>query len=186
MFSWPGLSRSHFATISPWQPGQSGNPRGAGVHTLKLAAQIRQISDGGREMIELLFSVMRGEPLPMAGRTPKGRRHGPPLYPSPELRVRCAEILLDRGWGRAKEILEVLEAEAESRQQRRMLISEMTPEERDQLRALLQQALERAERAERGGQIPPAVPSNGQAAGAGSRDLISGPAGTGPDGRPPA
>jgi hypothetical protein len=72
--------------------------------------------------------------------------------------VRCAEILLDRGWGRAKEILEVLEAEAEaeSRQQRRMLISEMTPEERDQLRALLQQALERHERA---GEIPPSLPS---------------------------
>ncbi len=151
------------ANLRPWPPGVSGNPRGAGVHTLKLAAQVRQISDGGREMIELLFSVMRGEPLPMAGRTPKGRRHGPPLYPSPELRVRCAEILLDRGWGRAKEILEVLEAgaEAESRQQRRMLISEMTPEERDQLRALLQQALERHERA---GPSPPALPSTGQAA----------------------
>ncbi len=169
------------ANLRPWPPGVSGNPRGAGVHTLKLAAQIRQISDGGREMIELLFRVMRGEPLPMAGRTPKGRRHGPPLYPSPELRVRCAEILLDRGWGRAKEILEVLEAgaEAEARQQRRMLISEMTPEERDQLRALLQQAMERAARA---GASPPALPATDRS----PRDQIPGSAGTGPDGRPPA
>lgn len=159
------------ANLRPWKPGESGNPRGAGVHTLKLAAQVRQISDGGREMIELLFSVMRGEPLPMAGRTPKGRRHGPPLYPSPELRVRCAEILLDRAYGKAKELIELVGEDAEAAQQQRLTsMAALTQEEREQLRALLQRGLERAARA---GPSSPSLLANGQAAA------------TGPDGRPP-
>jgi len=69
------------------EPGVSGNPLGIGLSKIKLAVQIRCISQDGREMIDLLFSVMRGEPLPLPdkhGRTSVGK----PPSPSLELRVK--------------------------------------------------------------------------------------------------
>jgi hypothetical protein len=64
--------------------------------------QIRKISHDGREMIDLLFSVMRGEALPLP--SPNGsKRDGRLARSSPELRVKAAEMLLDRAYGKAKE-----------------------------------------------------------------------------------
>jgi hypothetical protein len=74
-----------------WRPGQSGNVHGIGVNKLQLAIQIRKISKNGRELIDFLFSVLRGEAVPCraktAGISPGSRRarawsganHDPPL-----------------------------------------------------------------------------------------------------------
>jgi hypothetical protein len=135
--------------LRSWKPGVSGNPFGAGRYKLQLAAQIRQISHDGREMVDLLFSVIRGEALPLPGKNGRnGRGNGKPPRPSPELRVRAAEILLDRAFGKAKEILE-LEGEGSEDEQRRRgraMIAQLSVEERAQLRTLLETARERAER----------------------------------------
>jgi hypothetical protein len=147
------------SNLAPYQyrPGQSGNVGGIGVNKIKLAVQIRKISKNGREMVDFLFAVMRGEPLPLPG---KHGRNGPgrPPRPSPELRVKAAEILLDRAYGKAKEILELggEGSEDERRKQGVAMLRQLSVEERAQLRTLLETARERAERA---GEIPPSLPS---------------------------
>jgi hypothetical protein len=145
----------HYQHLQKWKPGVSGNPLGAGVSKLKLAVEIRQISQNGREMIDFLFNVMRGLPLAVPG----PGRNGKPPRPSPELRVRAAEILLDRAFGKAKEILELVgEGDAdEQRRRSRVMIAQLSDEERAQLRTLLETARERAERA---GEIPPSTTPN--------------------------
>jgi hypothetical protein len=93
---------NHYEHLRSWKPGVSGNPLGMGLSKIKLAVQIRRISQDGREMIDLLFSVMRGEPLPLPGKLGRNGSGRPPR-PSPELRVKAAEMLLDRAFGRSKE-----------------------------------------------------------------------------------
>jgi len=138
------------SNLAPYQyrPGQSGNVGGIGVNKIKLAVQIRKISKNGREMVDFLFAVMRGEPLPLPG---KHGRNGPgrPPRPSPELRVKAAEMLLDRAFGRSKEIIELTGERSpdELRKQRIEQLKQLTDEERAQLRDLLQRALERAKAA---------------------------------------
>ena len=76
--------------------------------------------------------------------------------------MRCAEILLDRAYGKAKELIEVVGEDAEAaRQQRLTSIAALTPEEREQLRAMLQRGIDRAARAD---PSPPSLLSTGQAA----------------------
>jgi hypothetical protein len=100
---------NRYEHLRSWKPGVSGNPLGIGLNKIQLAVQIRRISHDGREMIDLLFSVMRGEPLPLPGKT--GRNSvGKPPRPSLELRVKAAEMLLDRAFGRSKEIIELTES----------------------------------------------------------------------------
>jgi hypothetical protein len=142
--------KAHYSPLTSWKPGVSGNTLGAGVSKLKLAVEIRQISQNGREMIDFLFSVMRGLPLPMpVKKGPNRRGHGKPPRPSPELQVRAAEILLDRAFGKAKEILELggEGSEDEQRRRSRAMIAQLSVAERAQLRTLLETARERAERA---------------------------------------
>jgi hypothetical protein len=138
------------SNLAPYQyrPGQSGNVGGIGVNKIRLAVQIRKISKNGREMVDFLFAVMRGEPLPLPG---KHGRNGPgrPPRPSPELRVKAAEMLLDRAFGRSKEIIELTGERSpdELRKQRIELLRQLTDQERGQLRDLLHRALARAEAA---------------------------------------
>jgi hypothetical protein len=148
----------HYQYLQKWKPGVSGNPLGAGVSKMKLAVEIRQISKNGREMVDFLFNVMRGLLLPMPVKNgPNGRGSGKPPRPSPELRVRAAEILLDRAFGKAKEIIELVGegSEDERRRQNIAMLKQLSVEEQEQLRTLLKTARERAERA---GEIPPSPP----------------------------
>jgi hypothetical protein len=121
---------------------------GIGVNKIQLAIRIRKISKNGREMADFLFAVMRGEPLPLPG---KHGCNGPgrPPRPSLELRVKVAEMLLDRAFGRSKEIIELTGERSpdELRKQRIELLRQLTDQERGQLRDLLHRALARAEAA---------------------------------------
>ena len=46
--------------LSPWQPGQSGNPSGRPKGTRDLAGYVLETTDGGKELVDALLSLARG------------------------------------------------------------------------------------------------------------------------------
>jgi DNA-binding MarR family transcriptional regulator len=128
-----------------YKPGQSGNPNGFTGPLRSLAAQIRQQTGNGSEIAALYLLVMRGEPIRMPGKRIKRSKNGRIItstYVRPTLdqRIDAAAWLADRGWGKAKETIE-LTGEA-SPAQRLELLKRLSEDERAQLRGLLQRALE--------------------------------------------
>ncbi len=67
-----------------FMPGQSGNPGG---RPKGLAANIREATSNGEEIIDLLTAVMRGDKI-------NGK------LPRLDHRIEACRLLLDRGWGR--------------------------------------------------------------------------------------
>ena len=120
----------------PWRPGQSGNPRGGASLLLSLAARIRRASGDGQELVDFFVSVFRGQPIPVPGRRV-------PVIPRLEHRMHAAAWLADRGWGRARETIEVAGEEPSPAERLRML-RQLSDEERETVRVILQRALDRA------------------------------------------
>lgn len=78
-----------------WQPGVSGNADGPKAPMLKIRDAARA---HGPEAIETLVEIMRGQPKKMNGGVNKGKV----INQSKDSdRIRAAEILLDRGYGKA-------------------------------------------------------------------------------------
>ena len=46
--------------LSPWKPGQSGNPSGRPKGTRDLAGYVLETTDGGKELVDALVSIARG------------------------------------------------------------------------------------------------------------------------------
>ena len=46
--------------LSPWQPGQSGNPSGRPKGTRDLSGYVLETTDGGKELVDALVSIARG------------------------------------------------------------------------------------------------------------------------------
>jgi hypothetical protein len=117
--------------LAPWRwvPGQSGNPKGAPSRVNTLASRAREATRNGEELIEFMVNVMRGEPMSRKGRVPQ--------LPRPEMRLTAAEWLADRGWGKAREIVELMPDKPRDRVAAFMRLSE---EDRAQLRAILTRA----------------------------------------------
>jgi hypothetical protein len=69
-------------------PGQSGNPDGRPKRSRELLTLVRDSTQDGRMLIDLLVRIVEGEPV---------LGHKPTLADM----MRASEILLDRGWGRA-------------------------------------------------------------------------------------
>ncbi len=46
--------------LSPWQPGQSGNPSGRPKGTRDLASYMLETPDGGKELVDALVCIARG------------------------------------------------------------------------------------------------------------------------------
>jgi hypothetical protein len=77
------------------------------------------------------MAVMHGEPISRPGRRP--------LIPNLDQRIAAAQWLADRGWGKAKEIIEL--ASEASPEQRIELLRRLSPQDRDQLRTILAKVL---------------------------------------------
>jgi len=61
--------------LSPWQPGQSGNPSGRPRGTRDLAGYVLETTDGGKELVDALVCIARGVMPNVAvqeGSRPKG------------------------------------------------------------------------------------------------------------------
>jgi hypothetical protein len=128
-----------------WKPGQTGNPVGSQAPLRSFAARIRQETGYGREIAAFYLAIMRGEPIKMPHKVVRRGRYGKKtiqaLYVRPTLdqRIDAAAWLADRGWGKAKETIE-LTGEA-TPAQRLELLRRLSDDEREQLRGLLQRAL---------------------------------------------
>lgn len=89
-----GNTRGNTGNLIPWKPGQSGNPAGRPKDSDRLAAYIRESTKGGREIADFMMGVMRG---------------GEKLFMKGQDRIKAAEWLADRGFGKAKEISAISE-----------------------------------------------------------------------------
>ena len=91
--------------LSPWQPGQSGNPSGRPKGTRDLAGYVLETTDGGKELVDALVSIARGvmpNVLEQEGSRPKKDQK---VRPADQLKA--IEMLLDRGFGKSPPQLDV-------------------------------------------------------------------------------
>ena len=91
--------------LSPWKPGQSGNPRGRPKGTRDLAGYVLETTDGGKELVDALLSLARGIVPNLA--VQKGSRPRKDQQVRPADQLKAIEMLLDRGFGRSPQQLDV-------------------------------------------------------------------------------
>ncbi len=91
--------------LSPWQPGQSGNPSGRPKDTRDLAGYVLETTDGGKELVDALVSIARGAVPNLA--VQKGSRPRKDQQVRPADQLKAIEMLLDRGFGRSPQQLDV-------------------------------------------------------------------------------
>jgi len=91
--------------LSPWQPGQSGNPSGRPKGTRDLAGYVLETTDGGKELVEALVCIARGVMPNVA--VQKGSRPRKDQQVRPVDQLKAIEMLLDRGFGRSPQQLDV-------------------------------------------------------------------------------
>ena len=89
--------------LSPWKPGQSGNPSGRPRGTRDLAGYVLESTDGGKELVDALVSIARGvmPNLPVQ----EGSRPRKDQQVRPADQLKAIEMLLDRGFGRSPQQL---------------------------------------------------------------------------------
>ena len=91
--------------LRPWKPGQSGNPSGRPKGTRDLADYVLETTDGGKELVDVLVSIARGGmpnvPVQESSRPRKDQQ----VRPADQLKA--IEMLLDRGFGRSPQQLEI-------------------------------------------------------------------------------
>ena len=91
--------------LSPWRPGQSGNPSGRPRGTRDLAGYVLETTDGGKELVDALMSIVRGVVPNLA--VQKGSRPKQDQQVRPADQLRAIEMLLDRGFGRSPQQLDI-------------------------------------------------------------------------------
>jgi hypothetical protein len=96
-----------------------------------LAAEVRRRTHNGRALVDFFMNVLEGRPIERPGRRP--------LTPNIDHQIVAANWLSDRGYGRPKETLEVLDQSSQT--QRLELLRKLSDDERAQLRAILTKAL---------------------------------------------
>ena len=91
--------------LSPWKPGQSGNPSGRPKGTRDLAGYVLETTDGGKELVDSLLSIVRGVApnLPVQ----EGSRPRKDQQVRPADQLKAIEMLLDRGFGRSPQQLDI-------------------------------------------------------------------------------
>ena len=91
--------------LSPWQPGQSGNPSGRPKGTRDLAGYVLESTGGGRELVDSLVSIARGV-MPNVS-VQEGSRPRKDQQVRPADQLKAIEMLLDRGFGRSPQQLDI-------------------------------------------------------------------------------
>jgi hypothetical protein len=91
--------------LSPWQPGQSGNPSGRPRGTRDLAGYVLETTNGGKELVDALVSIARGVMPNVPVREGSRSRKDQQVRPADQLKA--IEMLLDRGFGRSPQQLDV-------------------------------------------------------------------------------
>ena len=91
--------------LSPWQPGQSGNPSGRPRGTRDLAGYVLESTDGGKELVDALVCIARGV-MPNVP-VPEGSRPRKDQQVRPADQLKAIEMLLDRGFGRSPQQLDI-------------------------------------------------------------------------------
>ena len=91
--------------LSPWQPGQSGNPSGRPKGTRDLAGYVLETTDGGKELVDALVSIARGVMPNVAAQESSRPRKDQQVRPADQLKA--IEMLLDRGFGRSPQQLDI-------------------------------------------------------------------------------
>ena len=91
--------------LSPWKPGQSGNPSGRPRGTRDLAGYVLETTDGGKELVDALVSIARGVMPNVAAQEGSRPRKDQQVRPADQLKA--IEMLLDRGFGRSPQQLDV-------------------------------------------------------------------------------
>ena len=91
--------------LSPWQPGQSGNPSGRPKGTRDLAGYVLETTDGGKELVDALICIARGVMPNVAAQESSRPRKDQQVRPADQLKA--IEMLLDRGFGRSPQQLDV-------------------------------------------------------------------------------
>ena len=85
--------------LSPWKPGQSGNPSGRPRGTRDLAGYVLESTDGGKELVDALVCIARGVMPNVAVQDGSRPRKDQQVRPADQLKA--IEMLLDRGFGGA-------------------------------------------------------------------------------------
>jgi len=91
--------------LSPWKPGQSGNPSGRPRGTRDLAGYVLETTGGGKELIDALVCIARGVMPNVA--VQKGSRPRKDQQVRPADQLKAIEMLLDRGFGRSPQQLDI-------------------------------------------------------------------------------
>ena len=91
--------------LSPWKPGQSGNPSGRPKGTRDLAGYVLETTDGGKELVDALVSIARGVMPNVPAQEGSRPRKDQQVRPADQLNA--IEMLLDRGFGRSPQQLDI-------------------------------------------------------------------------------
>ena len=91
--------------LSPWTPGQSGNPSGRPRGTRDLAGYVLETTDGGKELVDALVSIARGV-MPNVP-VQEGSRPRKDQQVRPADQLKAIEMLLGRGFGRSPQQLDI-------------------------------------------------------------------------------
>ena len=91
--------------LSPWRPSQSGNPSGRPKGTRDLAGYVLETTDGGKELIDALVSIVRGVVPSVAAQEGSRPRKDQQVRPADQLKA--IEMLLDRGFGRSPQQMDI-------------------------------------------------------------------------------
>ena len=91
--------------LSPWQPGQSGNPSGRPKGTRDLAGYVLETTDGGKELVDALICIARGVMPNVPVQEGSKPRKDQQVRPADQLKA--IEMLLDRGFGRSPQQLDI-------------------------------------------------------------------------------
>ena len=91
--------------LSPWKPGQSGNPSGRPKGTRDLAGYVLETTDGGKELVDALVSIARGV-MPNVP-VQEGSRPRKDQQVRPADQLKAIEMLLDRVLYRSPQQLDI-------------------------------------------------------------------------------